>query len=412
MCTTQAFRCARERFSNLLNPLRLRLDSRRGGAVRGNRRRTGDPPLFACRIGKTVPTDVHCPCHRLGGRSRLIDPYGKARRKNEDRVDLVPPDPLVAPEPRPAHQADREPDARRGGDVSPEPPGCEETQTNQRSLQRGTELRLDDVTPLWTIKDFPQGASFCLQFNRATDLPSFQPHPCRFLSPLDRRKQDRVLPIAQVPDLADHLHLTGAARAEKSPFPRAALEAPGHRPGAYTQPPVRSLWVNTGQMAGLVFRDLTRIPAGGGFKRHLGGGRIRAGLRAGAGILREGPILMVRDKEQRPVQRRNGDPARVLAPRGGRTVPRVLDLLQLGSRILSKVRDDPLVKPPGRGSSQMGGRGRGVFALEDLNADAGSLGPWYDSPHGEEPGFRKEEMQGHSPVALPRPHTLGGLVWS
>ena len=60
----------------------------------------------------------------------------------------------------------------------------------------------------------------------------------------------------------------------------------------------------------------------------------------------------------------------------------------------------------------MGGHGLDVFGPEDLNAAAGSLGPWYDSPHGEEPGSRKEEMHGHSPVALPRPHMLGGLVWS
>ena len=40
-------------------------------------------------------------------------------------------------------------------------------------------------------------------------------------------------------------------------------------------------------------------------------------------------------------------------------------------------------------------RRRSVFALEDLNADTDSLEPWYDSPHGEEPGSRKEEMHGH-----------------
>ena len=42
--------------------------------------------------------------------------------------------------------------------------------------------------------------------------------------------------------------------------------------------------------------------------------------REAAGILREGPILMGRDKQKRPVQRRNGDPARVLAPQGTRGV--------------------------------------------------------------------------------------------
>ena len=41
------------------------------------------------------------------------------------------------------------------------------------------------------------------------------------------------------------------------------------------------------------------------------------------------------------------------------------------------------------------GRRRRVFALEDLNAYVDSLEPWYDSPHGEEPGSGKEEMHGH-----------------
>ena len=41
------------------------------------------------------------------------------------------------------------------------------------------------------------------------------------------------------------------------------------------------------------------------------------------------------------------------------------------------------------------GRRRRVFALVDLNAYADSLEPWYDSPHGEEPGSRKVEMHGH-----------------
>ena len=74
----------------------------------------------------------------------------------------------------------------------------------------------------------------------------------------------------------------GCARAEKSPFPRAEVEAPGHRPGAYTQPLVRLRQADTGQMAGLFFHDLTRIPAGGGFKRHLGRGQIRAARESGA----------------------------------------------------------------------------------------------------------------------------------
>ncbi len=41
------------------------------------------------------------------------------------------------------------------------------------------------------------------------------------------------------------------------------------------------------------------------------------------------------------------------------------------------------------------GRRRRGFALEDLNTYSVSLEPWYDSPHGEEPGSRKEEMHGH-----------------
>ena len=38
---------------------------------------------------------------------------------------------------------------------------------------------------------------------------------------------------------------------------------------------------------------------------------------------------------------------------------------------------------------------RRVVALEDLNVYIDSMEPWYDSPHGEEPGSRKEEMHGH-----------------
>ena len=77
-----------------------------------------------------------------------------------------------------------------------------------------------------------------------------------------------------------------------------------------------------------------------------------------AGIRREGPILMGRDKKKRPVQRRKGDPARILAPLGG-----------LGGQV-----------PPVR-----------------------SLEPWYDSPHGEEPGSRVAAEN----VRL-RSHSAGG----
>ena len=43
--------------------------------------------------------------------------------------------------------------------------------------------------------------------------------------------------------------------------------------------------------------------------------------------------------------------------------------------------------PPWSVSPQTSGRSRRrVVALEDLNAYADSLEPWYDSPHGEEPG--------------------------
>ena len=263
--------------------------------ARGKRRWTGATPPFCCPVrARGCCATYICAAPPREGRSRPNYPWREGQDEERGPGGPVPPDPPVAPEPRAAHQADREPDARSGWASPPEPPGCEETHTNQKTLQRGIELRLDDLTPLWKIKDFPQGASFCFQFSLATDLPSPQPHPCRLLFPLDRWKQDRVLLIARAPDLADHL--TGGGRAEESPFPRSTPEAPGHRLGANTQPSVRSLWANTGQMAGSFFHDLTRIPAGGGFKRHLGGGRIRAGLRGGAGILREGPILMGRDK--------------------------------------------------------------------------------------------------------------------
>ena len=144
------------------------------------------PPVVPCALPDRRQTPLfrgqnQAPANRFGGVSVVLP--------REDRVDLSPQPPLVAPEPLAAHIAASESDARSGGTSPPEPPGCEETHTNQKSLQRGTELRLDDLTPLWKIKDFPQGASFCLQINLATDLPSPQPHPCHLLSPLDRQNR-------------------------------------------------------------------------------------------------------------------------------------------------------------------------------------------------------------------------------
>ena len=220
-----------------------------------------DPPFLLPGAGEGVRRNLHLRRTPSGGSlpSKLSLQEGPEEERGPGGP--VPPDPPVAPEPRAAHIAASEPDARRGGAGPPEPPGCEETHTNQRSFQRGTGLRLDDLTPLWKIRDFPQGASFCFQFNLATDLPSPQPHPGRLLSPLDRWKQDRVLLIARAPDLADHL--AGGGRAEESPFPRSTPEAPGHRPGAYTQPPVRSLWANTGRLAGLFFTISRESPPEG-----------------------------------------------------------------------------------------------------------------------------------------------------
>ena len=60
---------------------------------------------------------------------------------------------------------------------------------------------------------------------------------------------------------------------------------------------------------------------------------------------------------------------------------------------IRKLADLNIIKA--RAELDTAGRRRRVFALEDLNADVDSLKPWYDSPHGEEPGSRKEEMHGH-----------------
>ena len=60
----------------------------------------------------------------------------------------------------------------------------------------------------------------------------------------------------------------------------------------------------------------------------------------------------------------------------------------LAQRLVAKVIDDRFVTP-------LGGVHLKLAVEEDLNADVDSLEPWYDSPHGEEPGSRKEEMHGH-----------------
>ena len=57
------------------------------GEIGGGRER---PPLFASRIGKTVPADVHWRAIALGGRSRLNYPCGKAPEKiSEDLLVAI-----------------------------------------------------------------------------------------------------------------------------------------------------------------------------------------------------------------------------------------------------------------------------------------------------------------------------------
>ncbi len=185
-----------------------------------------DPPFFVPGAGAGVLRNSHLRSTPWGGRSRPNYPWREGQDEERGPGGPVPPDPPVAPEPLAAHIAASEPDARSGWASPPEPPGCEETHTHQRSLQRGTGLRLDDLTPLWKIKDFPQGASFCLQFSLATDLPSPQPHPCHLLSPLDRQNRGSLATTARTPSLTF-----------ANPF----------------QP-------HTGQLAGLFFHELTRIP--------------------------------------------------------------------------------------------------------------------------------------------------------
>lgn len=60
---------------------------------------------------------------------------------------------------------------------------------------------------------------------------------------------------------------------------------------------------------------------------------------------------------------------------------------------IRKLADLDIIK--GGADLDTAGRRRRVFAREDLNTDVDSLEPWYDSPHGEEPGSGKEEMHGH-----------------
>ncbi len=115
------------------------------------------PPLFAARCGRGGVAQFTFAQHPLGG--SLPSQFSLREGPEEDRGPggPVPPDPPGAPEPRSAHQADREPDARSGGASPPEPPGCEETHTHQRTLQRGIEPRLNEPPHRVENQRFPTG---------------------------------------------------------------------------------------------------------------------------------------------------------------------------------------------------------------------------------------------------------------
>ncbi len=49
----------------------------------------------------------------------------------------------------------------------------------------------------------------------------------------------------------------------------------------------------------------------------------------------------------------------------------------------------------GRMETDAGGRRHRVFTLEALDSYIESLPSWYDSPHGEKPGARKEKSHGY-----------------
>ena len=256
-----------------------------------------DPPFLLPASGAGVLRDSHLRNTPWGGRSRLNYPCRKARRKTVDRVDLSPQTPQWRQNPWRLTLPPVNPALVAGRPAPPNPPDANRHRPTKELSNEGSSFVRTTSPPLWKIKDFPQGASFCFQFNLASDLPSPQPHP-DLHDQAEFRKQDRVLPTARAPDLADHL--TGCARAEKSPLRREAQAEPGCRPGAYACPLVRLRQADTGQMAGLFFHDLTRIPARGGFKRDLSAGDRFAPAgkpaRGAAGIRREGPIFMGRDK--------------------------------------------------------------------------------------------------------------------
>ena len=94
MCTKVAFRRARTPFSNPLCPCRLRPASRRDGGRTGKTEVDGsDPPFLLPGAGAGVLRKLHLRSTPWGGRSRPNYPCRKARRKNEDRVDLSPQTP-------------------------------------------------------------------------------------------------------------------------------------------------------------------------------------------------------------------------------------------------------------------------------------------------------------------------------
>ena len=113
--------------------------------ARGKRRWTGATPPFCCPVrARGCGATYICAAPPRGGSlpSKLSLQEGLEEERGPGGP--VPPDPPVAPEPRAAHIAASEPGARSGGASPPDPPGCKETHTNQRSLQRGIELPLNE----------------------------------------------------------------------------------------------------------------------------------------------------------------------------------------------------------------------------------------------------------------------------
>jgi len=110
------------------------------------------------------------------------------------------------------------------------------------------------------VDGHPDGATCNQRFQLDRPLQRGR-HPAVGIEPreLDRLRKREEPPLGGA-EFADHK--TACARLEKSPIQQRLAMDPGRWPRAYPQPLVRPHQANTGQMAGLFFREFSKIAPG------------------------------------------------------------------------------------------------------------------------------------------------------